>query len=110
MPQGPLCKGSRPSCLLQGGQGSCCGVKPVLAPMPGCVSRRAGDAGEEVVGMEWRLGVFSVLLLRLGHVYTLAIGMQSSPEFAPVSICRASASQGVWQLLHFMASLARFPS
>lgn len=38
------------------------------------------------VGMEWGPGVFSILLLWLGHVYTLAIGMQSSqPEFAPVS-------------------------
>lgn len=63
------------------------------------------------VGMEWGLGVFSVLLLRLGHVYTLAISMQSNqPEFAPVSICRAFASHGVWQLLHLMSSLAWFPS
>lgn len=67
---------------------------------------QAALRNKERVGTELVLGVFSILLLWLGYVYTLATGMQSSPEFAPVTICRASATQGVWQLLHLMASLA----
>lgn len=60
--------------------------------------------------MERRLGVLSIPLLCLGPVYTLTTGTQSGPEFAPVRMCRASASQGVQQLLHLMATLAQLPS
>jgi len=90
----------------------------VLAPVPCCSRGRAEDAGsllasssspphlqaalrnKGVVGVGWGLGGLSVLLLWLGHVYTLAVATQSSPEFAPVSICRAATWSAAAPLLN----------
>lgn len=128
VPRGPSLQGEQTALPAAGRAPLAATLSPGWLPCPAAPGGELGTQGsllvssssppncqavwrnKEVVAMEWGLGVLSILLLCLGAVYTPTVGTQSGPEFAPVRICRASASQGLQQLLHFIATLAQFPS
>lgn len=124
VPQGPSLQGEQTALPAAGRAPLAATLSPGWLPCPAAPGGELGTQGsllvssssppncqavwrnKEVVAMEWGPGVLSILLLCLGAVYTPTVGT----EFTPVRICRASASQGLQQLLHFIATLAQFPS